>query len=142
MFYRVHTNVTFKNIKLYYENKITKNVIEKTFSGLTCYDFGDFVIADDEMVAKMQIRTKFLLLMHDEPYYTLRTLCDVFGWEAVCPKWYQELVDVDYNAQTDIEIDYHIAECSMNEVFSYFPFTETMKELKKQGIPICLENKE
>lgn len=142
MFYRVHTNVTFKNIKLYYKNKITKNVIEKTFSGLTCYDFGDFTIADDELVAKMQIRTRFLSLMHDEPYHTLRTLCDYLEWGIVSPKWYQELVDVDYNAQTDIEIDYHITECSMNEVFSYFPFSDVIKELKKQGIHICLENKE
>ena len=132
MFYRVHTNVTFKNIKLYYENKITKNVIEKTFSGLTCYDFGDFVIASDETSAKMQTRTKFLSLMNNEPCYTLRTLCDVFGWQATSPKWYQELVDVDYNAQTDIEIDYHITECTINEVFSYFPFTDVIKELKNE----------
>lgn len=132
MFYRVHTNVTFKNIKLYYENKITKNVIEKTFSGLTCYDFGDFVIANDEMSAKMHTRTKFLSLMNNEPYYTLRTLCDVFGWQATSPKWYQELVDVDYNAQTDIEIDYHITECSIDEVFSYFPFSDVIKEFKNE----------
>lgn len=132
MFYRVHTNVTFKNIKLYYENKITKNVIEKTFSGITCYDFGDFVIANDETSAKMQTRAKFLSLMNNEPYYTLRTLCDVFGWHATSPKWYQELVDVDYNAQTDIEIDYHITECSIDEVFSYFPFSDVIKELKNE----------
>lgn len=142
MFYRVHTNVTFKNIKLYYKNKITKNVVEKTVSSLTCYDFGDFVIADDEVVAKMKIRTEFLSLMNDEPYYALRTLCDYLEWAIVSPKWYQELVDVDYNAQTDIEIDYRIAECSISEVFSYFPFTDAIKELKKQGIQICLENKE
>lgn len=142
MFYSVRTNVTFKNIKLYYKNKITKNVIEKTFSGLTCYDFGNFVIADDEMVAKIKTRTKFLSLMKDEPYYTLRTLCDVVGWQATSPKWYQELVDVDYNAQTDIKIDYHITECNIKEVFSHFPFTDAIKELKKQGIPICLETKE
>lgn len=142
MFYRVHTNVTFKSIKLYYENKITKSVVKKTVSGLTCYDFNTFVIADDEMVAKMQTRTKFLSLMQDEPYYVLRTLCDYPGWTTISPKWYQELVDVDYNAQNDIEIDYHITECSMQEVFSYFSFTDAIKELKKQGIPICLENKE
>lgn len=141
MFYRVYTNVTFKSINLYYENKITKSVVKKTVSGLTCYDFSAFVVADDEMVAKMKTRTKFLSLMHDEPYYALKTLCDYFWKITVIPKWYQELVDVDYNAQTDIEIDYHITECSMNEIFSYFPFTEAIKELKKQGIPICLENK-
>ena len=80
--------------------------------------------------------------MNDKPYYSLRTFCDYLQWVTVRPKWYQELVDVDYNAKTDIEIDYHITECSMNEVFSYFPFTETIKELKKEGIPVCLENKE
>lgn len=131
MFYRVHTNIRFKSIKLYYKNKITKNVIEKTFSGLTCHDLGDFVIADDEMAAKMKIRTEFLSLMNDEPYYTLRTLCDFYDWQAISPKWYQELVDVDYNAQTDIEIDYHITECTINEVFSRFPFSDVMKELMK-----------
>lgn len=105
MFYKVEANVTINNIRLYYQNKFTYTIKEKTFNNLTLYGIGKFIIANDEMTAKMLTKSDFQKVIASDILEVLRVFTDIFSWDTVRPKWYQALIGCDYSVNEDFEFD-------------------------------------
>ena len=136
MFYRVKANVTINNIRLYYQNKFTYTIKEKTFSNLVLCGIEKFVIANDKLTAKMLTRSDFQKIMSSNVLETLRAFTDVFSWNTVRPKWYQELIECDYNVNEDFEFDWDTRECTIDEIATQFEFSDVVKELENMNISI------
>lgn len=136
MFYKVEANVTINNIRLYYQNKFTYTIKEKTFNNLILYGIEKFVIANDELTAKMLTKSDFQKVMSSDSFETLGVFADIFSRNTVRPKWYQELIECDYNVNEDFEFDWDIRECTVNEIVTQFEFSDVVKELENMNISI------
>lgn len=136
MFYKVEANVTINNIRLYYQNKFTYTIKEKTFNNLILYGIGKFIIANDEMTAKMLVKSDFQKVIASDILEVLRAFTDIFSWDTARPKWYQALIGCDYSVNEDFEFDWDIRECTVNEIVTEFEFSDVVKELENMNISI------
>lgn len=144
MFYRVIQNTKINELSIIYQNKITKSLTVKKYNNLNLNGFCLYTKSSDELTAKMQAKKRFQELLIEEPFYSLKVLTDMFDWNIIEPHFYEQFYEVDYDIK-NFEFDYNVTECTVDEVFNNFKFSDVIEEIKNLGIPVLtdlLQNKD
>lgn len=144
MFYRVIQNTKINELSIIYQNKITKFLTVKKYNNLNLNGFCLHIRSADELTAKVQTKKRFQEVLIKEPFYSLKVLTDMFDWNIIEPHFYEQFYGVDYDIK-NFEFDYNVTECTVDEVFNNFKFSDVIEEIKNLGIPVLtdlLQNKD